>query len=191
MLRRLNGIALFPGVGMPDADWQSHYLLRLTSQFRLGLSFGKRIDPARVGIYEIGMSSIEKQIRNSIESFVAELNGLVRQAAVEAVSHALGGNAAPAGRAAGRDAKTAPAAARARPRKSRRGRRVKRSPRVLAKLQGQLLEEITLNPGQRIEAIGKTLGVPTKDLNLPIKRLLVLKRIKKKGEKRATEYFVS
>ena len=137
------------------------------------------------------MSSIERQIRDSIESFVTELNGLVRQAAVEAVKNALGGNGAPARRPAGDDGKAASASTRGRPRRSRRGRRVKRSPRVLAKLQNALLEEITLNPGQRIEALGKTLGVPTKDLNLPIKRLLAAKQITKRGEKRATEYSVS
>ena len=185
------GLSVIGRPAMAVADWQSHCLLRLTPQFQLRLSYGKRIDPKLAGRYGIVMSSIERQIRDSIESFVAELNRLVRQAAVAAVKNALGGNAAPARRPAGGNGKAAPAAPRARSRRSRRGRRVKRSPRMLAKLQNALLEEITLNPGQRIEAIGKTLGVPTKDLNLPVKRLLASKQIKKKGEKRATEYSAS
>ena len=40
-----------------------------------------------------------------------------------------------------------------------------------------------------MEAIGKALGTPTKELNLPVKKLLSAKRIRTKGEKRATEYF--
>jgi hypothetical protein len=40
-----------------------------------------------------------------------------------------------------------------------------------------------------MEAIGKALGVPTRELNLPIKKLLAAKRVKTQGHKRATEYF--
>jgi hypothetical protein len=40
-----------------------------------------------------------------------------------------------------------------------------------------------------MEAIGKALGAPTKDLNLPIKKLLASKKIRSEGHKRATEYF--
>jgi DNA-binding NtrC family response regulator len=135
------------------------------------------------------MRSVEKQIRASIDSFVSELNALVRQAAVEAVKEALGATSASARRAVGRsNGKAAKAPASPRPRTARRRRRSKRSPRTLAKLETTLLGEITRNPGQRIEAIGKKLGVATKDLNLPIKKLIEARKIKKRGEKRATEY---
>ena len=40
-----------------------------------------------------------------------------------------------------------------------------------------------------MEAIGKALGTPTKDLNLPVKKLLAAKKIRVEGQKRATEYF--
>jgi hypothetical protein len=40
-----------------------------------------------------------------------------------------------------------------------------------------------------MEAIGKALGKPTRELNLPIKKLLSAKRIRSEGHKRATEYF--
>jgi hypothetical protein len=68
---------------------------------------------------------------------------------------------------------------------------VKRSPKTLARLQSRLLDEISRKPGQRIEAISRSMGVSTKDLNLPIKKLLEAKRIQKRGEKRATEYFTN
>ena len=134
------------------------------------------------------MSSVEKQIRASIDSFVSELNALVRQAAVDAVKEALGANSETPRRNAGRISKAAAVDSKARGRVARRRRRLKRSPRILAKLEHTLLSEISKNPGQRIESIGKKLGVPTKDLNLPIKKLIEAKKIKKRGEKRATEY---
>jgi hypothetical protein len=136
------------------------------------------------------MASIEKQIRASIESFVAELNALVRQAAVEAVQGALGGSPDSNPRNAKRGLKTPEQAPTPR-RRTRRGRRVKRSPKTLARLQSRLLDEISRRPGQRIEAISRSMGVSTKDLNLPIKKLLEAKRIEKRGEKRATEYFTN
>ena len=136
------------------------------------------------------MASIEKQIRASIESFVAELNALVRQAAMEAVQGALGGNSDSNPRKTARNPKTSDQAPTPR-RRGRRGRRVKRSPKTLARLQSRLLDEISRRPGQRIEAISRSMGVSTKDLNLPIKKLLEAKRIEKRGEKRATEYFTN
>ena len=48
---------------------------------------------------------------------------------------------------------------------------------------------IKANAGKRIEEIGKALSTPTKDLALPIIRLLANKTIKKSGQKRATKYF--
>jgi DNA-binding NtrC family response regulator len=154
------------------------------------LAYGKAIDLTRPEIYQIAMSGLEKQIRKSIDAFVEELNALVRQAAVDAVKDALGADAAPARRSAGRTSIPGSPVASP-PRRPRRGRRVKRSPRALARLQATLLDEIARNPGQRIEGIGRKLGVPTKDLNLPIKKLLTDNKIKKRGEKRATEYYVN
>ena len=39
------------------------------------------------------------------------------------------------------------------------------------------------------EAIGKALATPTKDLTLPVKKLVAEKKIVAKGERRATKYF--
>jgi len=133
------------------------------------------------------MSSIDKRIRESIESFVDELSTMVRQAALEAVQEALAVSPGPARRGSARSGRVlAPTSARGR----KAARRAKRSPNALAEVEAALLEEISVGPGRRIEAIGKSLGIPTKELNLPIKKLLASKQIKKKGEKRATEYYV-
>jgi len=65
----------------------------------------------------------------------------------------------------------------------------KRPPAELAKLTEKLGEYIKSHPGLRMEAIGKALGTPTRELNLPIKKLLAGKKIRSEGHKRATEYF--
>jgi hypothetical protein len=65
----------------------------------------------------------------------------------------------------------------------------KRPPAELAKLTEKLGEYIKGHPGVRMEAIGKALATATRELNLPIKKLLAAKKIRFEGHKRATEYF--
>jgi hypothetical protein len=64
----------------------------------------------------------------------------------------------------------------------------KRDPRVLAKLTTDLASYIFRNPGQRIEQIAKSMGVTTKELALPAKKLIASKSVKTRGQKRATVY---
>jgi predicted transcriptional regulator len=52
-----------------------------------------------------------------------------------------------------------------------------------------LLAAIKSGPGQRMEEIAKGLGTSTSELTLPAKKLLADKKIKTKGERRATKYF--
>jgi hypothetical protein len=162
------------------------------------------------------MSNVEDQIRSRVEAFAAELAVLVRRAAFDAVQASLGAPAAPATRgkaapahreapipsakvspraaARGRPAaRPAPAGRHAGPAKAAAGavRRPgeKRDPRDLVRLVERLADHVKGNPGQRIEQINKALGIPTKDLTLPIKKLLLSNRITAKGEKRATSYW--
>ena len=178
------------------------------------------------------MSNIDDEIRAQIEAFAANLTAMVRRAALEAVTSAIGGApaaaparvatkrgrgrpkkaaaaapaeaaAAPVKAAAIAKAAKAPAAA-AKPAKAapapkapvskraaapKRASGEKRPPAELAKLVEKLHDFIKGHPGQRMEAIGKALGTPTKDLILPVKKLLAAKKIRVKGQKRATEYF--
>lgn len=48
---------------------------------------------------------------------------------------------------------------------------------------------VAANPGLRIEQINKQLGTKTKNLALPIRKLLASGRVKTKGQKRSTTYF--
>ena len=146
------------------------------------------------------MSNVQDEIRSRVAAFVTELSALVRHAAYDAVEITLGAGA-PAPRAkAAPAAKARPAAAAAPPKATPAGRGrspkaaparkpgQKRDPRDLARLVERLADYIRTNPGQRIEQINRALGVPTKDLTLPIRKLLSSHRIIAVGEKRATTY---
>ncbi len=142
-----------------------------------------------------------------IESFAASISAVVRRKALDAVASALGNGAAPArvkltehaGRAsaaAAPRARAVPSAksavSRAVPSKKASARRApgaKRPPAELVKLTEKLGAYIQAHPGTRMEAISKALTVPTRELNLPIKKLIAAKKIRHQGHKRATEYF--
>lgn len=65
----------------------------------------------------------------------------------------------------------------------------KRSPEQIDALVSKLESHIRKTPGERIEQIARSLGVSTSDLALPAKRLLAEKKIRTKGNRRATKYF--
>ncbi|MFO0759505.1 MAG: hypothetical protein U0359_23640 [Byssovorax sp.] len=52
----------------------------------------------------------------------------------------------------------------------------------------QVFNHIKSNPNQGVEQIAKALGTSTKELTLPIRKLLADKKITSKGQKRATRY---
>ena len=158
----------------------------------------------------IFMDNVDTQLKHRVDSFVAELSALVKKAALEAVTNALKGEgaapgvakaagkkrAAPAAAAAApvaapKAAAKAPKAAPAAPAASKRKAGQKRSPDEITKTTDKLLAYITKNSGQRIEEIAKGVGNSTKELTLPVKKLLTDKKISSKGEKRATRYYAA
>ena len=131
--------------------------------------------------------TVHDQIRARIAAFASELEALVRVAAIDAVTQSLGGSAPAPVRAAapaGAAAASQPEARRARGRSGG-----KRDPKVLAGTVEKAAEWIKGNPGKGVEAMAAGLKLPTKDLALPIIKLLDANRIKKTGQKRATKYF--
>lgn len=137
-----------------------------------------------------------REIEARVAAFVADLDGLVRQAALEAVQAALGGvkaapakKAAPAAKpaAAAKAPAAKPAAAKPAAKPAKKG--AKRDPKILAKLVESVKGHISQHPGEGVEAIAKHLGVSSKEITLPITKLLADKSITKKGEKRATKYY--
>lgn len=146
-------------------------------------------------------TTLDRQIRERMKLFVAELTSLIKQSAVKSVKDALGngdtelptrrGRGRP-GRVAG--AKRAALLGDAEVTKTPKGsggkkKGSKRSTMQLEHLTEKLLAHITANPGQRIEKLNAELGMRTKELALPVKKLLAEKKISTKGKRRATAYF--
>ncbi|MBL8801053.1 MAG: hypothetical protein JNN27_03595 [Planctomycetes bacterium] len=129
----------------------------------------------------------DAQLRARIDAFVSDISTLVRRTALDAVASALGSPApAPAQRGPGRLPKAAASAAPA-PRKGKRG---KRTPEDVAKMGEAVVAYVAKHPGVSVEQIKKALGVETRDLQLPIVRMVAAKKIKTTGKKRGTKYFV-
>jgi hypothetical protein len=124
------------------------------------------------------MSDFQNQMNRVVASFVEQVTELARRAAMDTLEAAL------SGRQGRRPAATADAA----PGRVR-GRGAKRSPDELDKLAERFQAFVKENPGLRIEQINKQLGTTTKDLALPIRKLLAEGAIHAKGQKRSTTYF--
>jgi hypothetical protein len=71
---------------------------------------------------------------------------------------------------------------------AKRSKGAKRDPGDIEALTEQLFAAMKKAPNSRIEELSKELGMATKELALPVKRLLDSKRVKKSGQRRATRY---
>jgi hypothetical protein len=149
------------------------------------------------------MSDVENDLRSRVDGFVNELSALIRRQALQAVAEVLekgervehaplrkpgrppkvadGVDAHKAARTKGRATKPVPA--------PKRKAGEKRTPQQLAQMTEQVYNYIKSNGGQGIEQIAKALATSTKELTLPIRKLLADKKIGSKGQKRATRYF--
>jgi hypothetical protein len=132
------------------------------------------------------MSDFQDEMSRAVQAFVAAISELAHRAAVETLQSAF---EADLGRAPGRTA--APSASPgAAPRVGRPpgGRGAKRTQEDLENISQQLVSYIKTNPGLRIEQINKALGTTTKDVALPLKKLIADNVITSKGQRRATTY---
>jgi len=123
------------------------------------------------------MANLQSDMQRLVTDFVAQLTELWRRAAIDSLTgldvgtRGAGGGGAALGR--GRS----------------RGRGAKRTAEELEKMQDSFLAFVAKHPGLRIEQINKQLGTTTKDLALPIRKLLADGALKAKGKKRSTQYF--
>ncbi len=120
------------------------------------------------------MSDFQTEMNRVVAGFVAQITELARRAAIDTLEGALGkrGGARLVG-GVGRG----------------RGKGAKRSGDELDKLADTFHGFVAKHPGLRIEQINKQLGTTTKDLALPIRKLIADGAIKTKGAKRSTTYF--
>ena|SRR5665647_638154 len=72
-----------------------------------------------------------------------------------------------------------------------RARGAKRDTSELDKLGEKFLSFVSKHPGLRIEQINAELGTGTKNLALPIKKLLAAKAVRTTGTRRATKYYLA
>jgi hypothetical protein len=118
------------------------------------------------------MKDFQSELNHVVQGFVSQITELARRAAVDTLESALGRSNGKAGslRLTG----------------SRGG---KRNSTDLERLAETFHGFVAKHPGLRIEQINKELGTTTKDLALPIRKLVADGEIKTKGAKRATTYF--
>ena len=124
------------------------------------------------------MANYQTEVQKLVDDFVTQLNELWRRQAIEnltglEVRGGRGRGGGGLGLGLGRS----------------RGRGAKRSADELEQLAESFVEFVTKNPGLRIEQINKQLGTSTKDLALPIRKMIADGVVKTKGKKRSTAYF--
>ena len=129
------------------------------------------------------MSNFQHEMNQIVDGFVAQIAELARRAALNTIEATF------ASHGAGR-APTLPPPRGAPPvGRPRGGRGAKRSPEDLEALCNQFAMFVKSHPGLRIEQINKELGTTTKDLALPIRKLIADGLVSAKGNKRSTAYF--
>lgn len=109
-------------------------------------------------------AEIERLINERIDQFVADITELARELAAQTVSGVLD-------RPINLDRK-----------------RGKRSPEELDQVSEQLFAYIEANPDQRMEEIAEAMKMSSRELTLPLRKLLEQKRVRGTGNKRATTY---
>jgi len=133
------------------------------------------------------MADVNTQINKLVEEFVAQVTAVARQAAMDTLTSALGAaGGALARRRGGAIAVTGLAPARG---AGRRPKGAKRPQGEIAKTKGRVQDFIKTHPGLRIEQINKELGTVTRDLALPLRKLISEGTVRTEGEKRSTQYF--
>ena len=141
------------------------------------------------------MSDFQNEMNRTVQGFVAQITELARRAAIDTLESAFGARSSGGGgggRNGGGAASAAVALAAAglgRVGRPRGGRGAKRTAADLEALSQRFAAYVKSNPGLRIEQINKELGTSTKDLALPIRKLISEGQISAKGKKRSTTYF--
>jgi hypothetical protein len=133
------------------------------------------------------MSDLQNEMNRTVQGFVAQITELARRAAINTLESAFGERAARGGITAA--AVPTVAASSGRVGRPRGGRGAKRTAADLEALSERVEMFVKANPGLRIEQINKELGTTTKDLALPIRKLIADGVINAKGQKRSTTYF--
>jgi hypothetical protein len=132
------------------------------------------------------MSDFQTEMNRTVQDFVAQISELARRAAINTLESAFDSRGGRRGSAA---AALVALTGNGRVGRPRGGRSAKRTAEDLEALSEQFASFVKSNPGLRIEQINKELGTSTKDLALPIRKLISTGVVSTKGKKRSTTYF--
>ena len=126
------------------------------------------------------MSDFQTEMNRVVGEFVAAITELAKRAAIDTLESAFGGGGK---RSGGISLNLGRGGGGGR----RRG--AKRTSSDLDQLGEDFHAFVSKHPGMRIEQINKQLNTTTKDLALPIRKMIADGSLKTKGEKRSTMYF--
>jgi hypothetical protein len=122
------------------------------------------------------MTDFQTEMNRVVSGFVTQITELARRAAIDTLESALGRRGAAAISRSGGGG-------------GMRRKGAKRTGDELDKLGDAFHAYVAKHPGLRIEQINKELGTTTKDLALPIRKMISDGSLKTKGSKRSTTYF--
>lgn len=131
------------------------------------------------------MADIQERIEQRIRAFADELFALIREAAHQAIDQALGATTTPASNARRSNAK--PASSKTRRRGSPKGTR--RTTDQMQRDLDALREHIRRQPGMTALEIGAALGMATREIARPIKKLVAAADVRRTGVKSNTRYY--
>jgi len=135
------------------------------------------------------MSDFQNEMNRTVQGFVAQITELARRAALDTLESAFQGRPPRGGGGGSAALPISALGSMGRIGRPRGGRGGKRSPADLEALSERFGSFVKANPGLRIEQINKQLGTTTKDLALPIRKLISEGTVTTKGQKRSTTYF--
>jgi|SRR5690349_14463338 len=131
-------------------------------------------------------NNIQQRIEDRVQTFVREVSELVRTAAMEAVADALGGTRSSGGARRGRP----PGSKNKGSSGARGGKRGKRTSEQVDAMAAKIFEHVKKNPGANVVGMAKAFSLKSKDLTLPIGKLMAAKKLKTTGRRRGTKYHV-
>ncbi len=151
------------------------------------------IDKPLEGSYSNAMNEIQQQIQARIQTFTTDLQGLIQQAAMQAVQTAVGSafgeSARPVKRAASTPAAKAAPAAKAT--SNGTGKRPRRNAEQIEEAANKVLSYVKAHAGERSEVVRANTSLEKPVFQLAVKHLIEGKKIKAKGERRATTFAVA
>ena len=133
-------------------------------------------------------------IRSLVQNFTTELSQVMRRAALEEVHAKLSvvlGEGVPTRRASGRPRKARANTIASTDGPKRRGRPGKFTHEQMDQLGSTILGHLKKNPGARSEQLTALMKMDAPTLRIPLAALLKARKIKAKGQRRGTTYFIA